>query len=356
MDERSAHVLLRVKDHHGRQVQIKSRRSVPLRALINEYCYHSYVHCSQVRFMYDGERISPDDTVEQLGLEQDSLIEVMLGQTGGMLEPFCEPTLVASRINGAGGGGGDAGGATTIRRSARVLELKNAKQEDAGLLKRHKAPGEGCNDNGWNMLAGLENDLEGLHGRADGVWQFEIEEDEEDGEDYESSPSPKRRARGAGGGRGRGSGRARSAGGVPVAETGMLVRGIGVGRGRGTCHARGSRTESVPGGRRACGFESVRGVRQSETVPGLWKRRTLEQLREQEEDAEQADVWSSFRSGAAPVARTRFFSTQAPRSKLQRPNPVCCICFLQSSYRCLRCSQFFCAVACGNLHQEVCGK
>eukprot|EP00450_Noctiluca_scintillans_P003172 CAMPEP_0194501332 /NCGR_PEP_ID=MMETSP0253-20130528/22507_1 /TAXON_ID=2966 /ORGANISM="Noctiluca scintillans" /LENGTH=95 /DNA_ID=CAMNT_0039343295 /DNA_START=49 /DNA_END=336 /DNA_ORIENTATION=- len=78
-----AHIQLKVKDQQGSEVQFKIKKSTPLRKLMDAYCSRLGLQASQVRFMVDGERISPDDTADKLGLEDEDLIDVAMEQTGG---------------------------------------------------------------------------------------------------------------------------------------------------------------------------------------------------------------------------------------------------------------------------------
>jgi len=83
-----AHIQLKVKDQQGSEVQFKIKKSTPLRKLMDAYCSRLGLQASQVRFMVDGERISPDDTADKLGLEDEDLIDVAMEQTGGTFPVF----------------------------------------------------------------------------------------------------------------------------------------------------------------------------------------------------------------------------------------------------------------------------
>jgi len=74
---------LKVQNSQGGEVFFKIKRSTPLRKLMEAYCARSGLSSASVRFLYDGQRLSPDSTPKELGMENDDAIDVALQQTGG---------------------------------------------------------------------------------------------------------------------------------------------------------------------------------------------------------------------------------------------------------------------------------
>ena len=68
------HILLKVKDQQGSEVQYIIKKSTPLRGLMAAYCKRLGLEKEQVHFMLNGKRIAPEDTAEKLGLEDKDLI------------------------------------------------------------------------------------------------------------------------------------------------------------------------------------------------------------------------------------------------------------------------------------------
>jgi len=83
MGEEKTHIQLKVRDQHGTEVQFKIKRGAKLTKLMQAYCQRIGNQPDHVRFMVDGERISGDDTAENLGLDDDDMIDVAVEQSGG---------------------------------------------------------------------------------------------------------------------------------------------------------------------------------------------------------------------------------------------------------------------------------
>ena len=54
-----------------------------MKKLMNAYCSRQNLDQGQMVFLYDGERISPENTPEQLGMEDNDEIDAMIHQIGG---------------------------------------------------------------------------------------------------------------------------------------------------------------------------------------------------------------------------------------------------------------------------------
>ncbi|KAF8038375.1 hypothetical protein BT93_B1034 [Corymbia citriodora subsp. variegata] len=56
---------------------------MPLRALMAEYCVRSGLPYGAVRFTYDGTRVPEAKSAEDLGMDDDDVIDAWADQLGG---------------------------------------------------------------------------------------------------------------------------------------------------------------------------------------------------------------------------------------------------------------------------------
>jgi hypothetical protein len=77
------HISLKVVDQEGNEVYFKIKRQTPLRKLIDAYCQRQSKSPDSIRFLYDGQRIQPEATPEDLEMENNDIIDAVLQQTGG---------------------------------------------------------------------------------------------------------------------------------------------------------------------------------------------------------------------------------------------------------------------------------
>lgn len=61
----------------------KIRKTTPLKRLMDAYCSRQGLQASNVRFLYDGERLKDDSTPEGLAMEDNDVIDAVAQQTGG---------------------------------------------------------------------------------------------------------------------------------------------------------------------------------------------------------------------------------------------------------------------------------
>ena len=64
------YIQLRVRDHSGSDVYFKMKRRLPLGLLQDAYCQREQLDLSKLCFLYKGRRIVPDETPEELDMEQ----------------------------------------------------------------------------------------------------------------------------------------------------------------------------------------------------------------------------------------------------------------------------------------------
>jgi Ubiquitin-2 like Rad60 SUMO-like len=58
----------------------KIKRTTPFNKLMHAYCLRQGKVLTALRFLYDGERISENDTPESLDMEDEDTIDVMIEQ------------------------------------------------------------------------------------------------------------------------------------------------------------------------------------------------------------------------------------------------------------------------------------
>ena len=67
----------------GSEVYFKIKRRTKLEKLMTAYCNRLGQSIDSVRFLYDGERVKPEKTPMDLGIEDGDVIDAMVQQTGG---------------------------------------------------------------------------------------------------------------------------------------------------------------------------------------------------------------------------------------------------------------------------------
>ncbi|XP_077983997.1 small ubiquitin-related modifier 3-like isoform X4 [Glandiceps talaboti] len=79
------HINLKVSGQDGTVVQFKIKRHTPLKKLMNAYCVRQGLKVEALRFRFDGNPISEDDTPQKLDMENEDVIDVFQQQIGGYL-------------------------------------------------------------------------------------------------------------------------------------------------------------------------------------------------------------------------------------------------------------------------------
>ncbi|CDJ56371.1 ubiquitin-like protein SMT3 precursor, putative [Eimeria maxima] len=77
------HMQLKVRSPDGSEVYFKIKRRTKLEKLMTAYCNRLGQSIDSVRFLYDGERVKPEKTPMDLGIEDGDVIDAMVQQTGG---------------------------------------------------------------------------------------------------------------------------------------------------------------------------------------------------------------------------------------------------------------------------------
>ncbi|PRP83824.1 hypothetical protein PROFUN_08939 [Planoprotostelium fungivorum] len=74
---------LRVVSQDGSEVYFKIKKQTALRKLMDAYTQRQGIDQNSIRFLYDGQRITPDQTPKDLEMEDNDIIDAVLAQTGG---------------------------------------------------------------------------------------------------------------------------------------------------------------------------------------------------------------------------------------------------------------------------------
>lgn len=80
---KSEHLSLKVKSQDGNEVYFKVKRTTTFAKVMNAYCKKVGADQDQVRFLFDGQRLRPEQTPQDLEMEDEDEIDAMVQQTGG---------------------------------------------------------------------------------------------------------------------------------------------------------------------------------------------------------------------------------------------------------------------------------
>mmetsp|Transcript_6289 Transcript_6289/g.8757 ORF Transcript_6289/g.8757 Transcript_6289/m.8757 type:complete len:97 (-) Transcript_6289:191-481(-) len=78
---------LRVVSQDGNEVYFKIKKHTQLKKLMDAYCQRQAIESNSIRFLYDGQRLQPEQTPQDLEMEDNDIIDAVLQQTGGRF--FC---------------------------------------------------------------------------------------------------------------------------------------------------------------------------------------------------------------------------------------------------------------------------
>lgn len=76
-------VSLKVVNADGAEMFFKIKKGTQLKKLIDAYCKKQGITRASVRFLFDGSPVDESKTPEDLGMEDDDVIDAMVEQTGG---------------------------------------------------------------------------------------------------------------------------------------------------------------------------------------------------------------------------------------------------------------------------------
>lgn len=66
----------------GNRVTFRVKRAMPLSRLVDAYCAKTGMDPSQLFFVFEGTRCRWEDTVDELGLEDGDVVDVLVEQRG----------------------------------------------------------------------------------------------------------------------------------------------------------------------------------------------------------------------------------------------------------------------------------
>eukprot|EP01053_Blabericola_migrator_P007022 Blabericola_migrator_1__7021@NODE_355_length_9465_cov_113_241434_g284_i0_p5_GENE_NODE_355_length_9465_cov_113_241434_g284_i0NODE_355_length_9465_cov_113_241434_g284_i0_p5_ORF_typecomplete_len118_score28_06Rad60SLD/PF11976_8/2e27ubiquitin/PF00240_23/0_0065Blt1/PF12754_7/0_013PRCC/PF10253_9/0_017SRA1/PF07304_11/0_1FERM_N/PF09379_10/0_23_NODE_355_length_9465_cov_113_241434_g284_i058826235 len=81
--DENQHIQLKVRSVDDNVVYFRIKKKTKMEKLMSTYCARLGQSIDAVRFLYDGERIRGEHTPEELGMEDNDLIDAMVQQVGG---------------------------------------------------------------------------------------------------------------------------------------------------------------------------------------------------------------------------------------------------------------------------------
>jgi len=81
--DKGDHLNLKVKSQDGNEIYFKVKKTTQFRKVMTAYCRKVGADFDSVRFLFDGTRIRPDQTPQELDMEDEDEIDAMVSQTGG---------------------------------------------------------------------------------------------------------------------------------------------------------------------------------------------------------------------------------------------------------------------------------
>ncbi|XP_022847751.1 small ubiquitin-related modifier 1-like [Olea europaea var. sylvestris] len=81
----SPYIHLRVKGQNGNEEYFKMKRGSQLRKLMTAYCERQSLQFDATVFLFDGRLLRPEQTPDELKMEDGDEIDAMLHQTGGVV-------------------------------------------------------------------------------------------------------------------------------------------------------------------------------------------------------------------------------------------------------------------------------
>lgn len=76
---------IRLVDQNKEEIQFKVKKTTKLSKVFEAYATRKGVDRRSIRFQFDGENVSNEDTPKLLEMEDQDIIQVMLEQLGGKL-------------------------------------------------------------------------------------------------------------------------------------------------------------------------------------------------------------------------------------------------------------------------------
>lgn len=77
------HLAIKVKSGDGQEVFFKVKRTTPFSKIMSAYCKKVGQDLENVRFLFDGQRVKPENTPAELEMEDEDSVDAMVQQIGG---------------------------------------------------------------------------------------------------------------------------------------------------------------------------------------------------------------------------------------------------------------------------------
>ncbi|CAM9689934.1 unnamed protein product [Chrysoparadoxa australica] len=82
-DTKNNTITVRVRDQTGEETFFKVKKVTRMEKVFATYASRKGVSKEALRFLLDGDRINPEQTPDELGLEDQDMIDCVLEQVGG---------------------------------------------------------------------------------------------------------------------------------------------------------------------------------------------------------------------------------------------------------------------------------
>mmetsp|Transcript_4029 Transcript_4029/g.18393 ORF Transcript_4029/g.18393 Transcript_4029/m.18393 type:complete len:93 (+) Transcript_4029:94-372(+) len=82
-EDKGDHINLKVKDQDNSEVHFKVRQTTKFEKIFTAFCSRKSLQPGAVRFLFDGQRINPTQTPQELDMEDGDSIDAMMEQVGG---------------------------------------------------------------------------------------------------------------------------------------------------------------------------------------------------------------------------------------------------------------------------------
>eukprot|EP00656_Telonema_subtile_P052480 TRINITY_DN7331_c0_g1_i2.p2 TRINITY_DN7331_c0_g1~~TRINITY_DN7331_c0_g1_i2.p2 ORF type:complete len:102 (+),score=39.39 TRINITY_DN7331_c0_g1_i2:151-456(+) len=82
-DSNPDQINIKVKGPDGSEVFFKIKKRTQMKKLMDAYCTRSGQDSAAINFLFEGERIQPTNTPDELEMAEGDVIDAMLQQVGG---------------------------------------------------------------------------------------------------------------------------------------------------------------------------------------------------------------------------------------------------------------------------------
>lgn len=77
------HIHLKLFDSEGTEIEYRVKKTVSFAKLLDEYCKGRTVSKNGLRMVYKGQEVSPYESPESMGMQDNDSLEIMSAQVGG---------------------------------------------------------------------------------------------------------------------------------------------------------------------------------------------------------------------------------------------------------------------------------